>query len=109
MKEIIINCEKLRSRRVLHDYLEEVLALPSYYGRNLDALRDHLANVNLMEAVIFRVVNCDLQSSRMHSLWQAFVDMLHDLHTTNPNVDVMVDPERYIEPRDTVDRREPTT
>ena len=50
MKDILINCEKLRSRKVLHDYLEQELHLPDYYGRNLDALHDTIHEMAKDEA-----------------------------------------------------------
>ncbi len=88
MKDIEINCEKLRSRKVLHDYLEQELTLPNYYGRNLDALHDILINVNGGGAINFRIVNRQRQSSRMVGLYQAMLDMLQELHTENPNISV---------------------
>ncbi|MCQ2431979.1 MAG: barstar family protein [Clostridia bacterium] len=88
MKEIVINCEKLRSRKVLHDYLEKELVLPEYYGRNLDALHDILSSVNKGGAVHFIITNRVNQSSRMVALYQALIDMLTDLNGENPNVSV---------------------
>jgi len=89
MKDILINCEKLRSRKVLHDYLEQELILPEYYGRNLDALYDILRNINKTGAVTFHIINREKQSSRMVSLYQAMYQMLSDLHAENPNVSVV--------------------
>ena len=89
MKDILINCEKLRSRKVLHDYLEQELHLPDYYGRNLDALYDILGTVNGSNAVTFHFINREKQSSRMVSLYQAMLDMLTDLGREKPNVSVV--------------------
>ena len=97
MKEILINCEKLRSRKVLHDYLEQELSLPDYYGRNLDALYDILSTVNRGGAVSFRFVNRAKQSSRMVALYEAMIGMLNDLHAENENVCVTEDTEPYTE------------
>lgn len=88
MKEILIDCEKLRSRKVLHDYLEEELNLPDYYGRNLDALYDILSTANKGGAVSFRFINRDKQSSRMVALYEAMIGMLSDLHEENENISV---------------------
>lgn len=38
----ILEGSKIHTREELHDALAEVLALPDYYGRNLDALWDCL-------------------------------------------------------------------
>ena len=89
MKDILINCEKLRSRKVLHDYLEQELLLPDYYGRNLDALHDILRSINRNGAVTFHIINREKQSSRMVSLYQAMLDMLTDLGRENPNICVV--------------------
>ena len=89
MKDILINCEKLRSRKVLHDYLEQELLLPDYYGRNLDALHDILSSINRKGAVTCHIINREKQSSRMVSLYQAMLDMLTDLGRENPNICVV--------------------
>ena len=89
MKDILINCEKLRSRKVLHDYLERELHLPDYYGRNLDALHDILSGFNKNGAVTFHIINREKQSSRMVTLYQAMLDMLTDLGRENPNISVV--------------------
>ena len=97
MKEILINCEKLRSRKVLHDFLEKELSLPSYYGRNLDALYDILSSANRSDALNFRFVNRKKQSSRMVALYEAMIGMLSDLHDENPNITVEEDLNDYKE------------
>ena len=89
MKDVIIDCEKLRSRKVLHDYLEEALVLPSYYGRNLEALYDILIGINKGGAVTFHFVHRDHQSSRMVALYDAMIEMIGVLHEQNPNVSVV--------------------
>ncbi len=91
MKEILINCEKIRSRKVLHDYLEKELALPAYYGRNLDALCDILSTHNAMDAITFRIINREKQSSRMVRMYDALIRMLRDLHTVNENITLTED------------------
>lgn len=41
--KVILDFEKINSKEELHQYLKEQLALPEYYGNNLDALHDCLA------------------------------------------------------------------
>ena len=36
--------ENFKTRETAHTYLKEILHLPDYYGRNLDALYDCLMN-----------------------------------------------------------------
>ena len=45
MKRVILDCEKLLSRKQAHLYLAEMLDLPDYYGKNLDALYDCLTEL----------------------------------------------------------------
>ena len=42
---VILDCEKLYSRRPAHEYLQEALGFPDYYGKNLDALFDCLTGL----------------------------------------------------------------
>ena len=37
-----LDCRKMTDRQTAHAYLKEVLALPDFYGENLDALYDLL-------------------------------------------------------------------
>lgn len=39
---VYLDCRRLGERREAHAYLAEVMKLPKYYGRNLDALYDCL-------------------------------------------------------------------
>ena len=45
MKKIVLELEKMRSLPMLHKYLHTALALPEYYGANLDALHDCLTEI----------------------------------------------------------------
>ncbi len=42
---IVLDCRMFFERGEAHDYLAKKLALPGYYGRNLDALYDCLSGV----------------------------------------------------------------
>ncbi|MBO4229830.1 MAG: barstar family protein [Clostridia bacterium] len=90
--EILIDCEKLRSRRVFNDYLEAVMDLPAYFGRNLDALYDVLSTVNGGAPCHFRIINREKESSRMVGHYNTFLQMLEDVHDFNPNVTYSIEP-----------------
>lgn len=45
MRIITLDIEKMRSLPMLHKYLHTALALPEYYGANLDALYDCLTEI----------------------------------------------------------------
>ncbi len=68
---IILDATMLRERLPAHDYLKEALALPEYYGRNLDALYDCLTELGETE---IQFVNLDAAGdsyfSRVLSVFQ---------------------------------------
>ncbi len=45
VNNVTLDCRELRRRDRAHDYLAETLHFPDYYGRNLDALADCLAEL----------------------------------------------------------------
>ena len=45
MKKIILDGGQLCDRGTAHTYLQEMLELPEYYGKNLDALYDCLTEL----------------------------------------------------------------
>ena len=53
--EIILDGQTIDSRETLHQRLTELLQLPVWYGRNLDALHDCLTD--LREPVALRVIH----------------------------------------------------
>ncbi len=46
MRTIRLELETISTRQALHRYLQQALALPAYYGGNLDALYDCLGEVS---------------------------------------------------------------
>ena len=43
--EIVLDAKRFKGRTRAHAYLKEVLQLPDYYGKNLDALYDCLGDI----------------------------------------------------------------
>ncbi len=52
MEIIILDGRKMVSFDDLHDYLKNVMRLPNYYGRNLDALADCLSELGSHVTII---------------------------------------------------------
>lgn len=52
MKRVELMASQLTDKEVLHDTLARELALPDWYGRNLDALHDCLAELQDVELVL---------------------------------------------------------
>ena len=45
MEEIILDCTQIKTKEDLHRIFRETLCFPEYYGNNLDALYDCLAEI----------------------------------------------------------------
>ncbi len=52
MKQVILDGSILADAAKVHDYLKEMLELPEYYGKNLDALYDCLTDLEGAEIII---------------------------------------------------------
>ena len=54
---IVLDASRMTDKETSHDYLKEVLGLPDYYGKNLDALHDCLEEMTDVEIVVENVEN----------------------------------------------------
>lgn len=52
MKTIELNLTHIHTVRALHIYMQYMLDLPPYYGRNLDALHDVLTEARILNLCI---------------------------------------------------------
>lgn len=77
---IILDAAMLRERLPAHDYLKEALALPDYYGRNLDALYDCLTELDETE---IRFVNLDATGD---SYFSRVLDLFQEAREENPRL-----------------------
>ena len=81
MRKIVLDIEKMRSLPKLQKYLHTALALPEYYGANLDALYDCLTEIaEPTELVVPKKV-----ADEAYLGWdgQQFLQMLEDAKTAN--------------------------
>lgn len=81
MRIITLDIEKMRSLPMLHKYLHTALALPEYYGANLDALYDCLTEMSEpTELVVPKKV-----ADEAYLGWygQQFLQMLEDAAAAN--------------------------
>ena len=51
---VVLNGKRMRTRERAHTYLARRLHLPSWYGRNLDALCDCLGEINVPTVILLR-------------------------------------------------------
>lgn len=59
MKKITLDLAHMQSVSALHNYLRSVLALPVYYGANLDALYDCLTELDAATELVVPAVIAD--------------------------------------------------
>lgn len=59
MKTITLDLAHMQSVSALHNYLRSVLALPVYYGANLDALYDCLTELDAATELVVPAVIAD--------------------------------------------------
>ena len=81
MRKIVLDIDKMRSLPMLHKYLHTALALPEYYGANLDALYDCLTETaQSAELVVSKKV-----ADEAYLGWygQQFLQMLEDAAAEN--------------------------
>lgn len=52
MRTVYLDALQMEEKERAHRYLQEQLALPDYYGRNLDALSDCLEEMRNMQIVL---------------------------------------------------------
>ena len=60
VREAYITSDKCLYKEMLHEYLQESLGLPDYYGRNLSALADCLAEMGVACKITFAIVEDEL-------------------------------------------------
>lgn len=81
MRKITLNIEKMRSLPMLHKYLHTALALPEYYGANLDALYDCLTEMS--ESTELVVPKKVADEAYLGWYGQQFLQMLEDAAAAN--------------------------
>lgn len=87
MHAVLLDCRLMASRAEVHDQLVERLGLPSWYGRNLDALYDCLAETSNLQIVV--------EHSEALAALGGYGDLLLNVLTeaaeANPSLEVLVE------------------
>ncbi|MCI9144411.1 MAG: barstar family protein [Lachnospiraceae bacterium] len=84
----VLDGEKITDREMLHDILAEQLALPEWYGRNLDALYDCLTERR--EATEIRILQKSVLEERLGGYAKALENVLSAIAGENPEISVLV-------------------
>lgn len=87
MAEIVLDGLELRSLEEVHDRFAQALALPEWYGRNLDALFDCLTDLG--EPVTVRLLHQKVLEDRLGRRGRALVRLLRRAATENPQVTLL--------------------
>lgn len=83
----VLDGEKITDREMLHDILAEQLALPKWYGRNLDALYDCLTERR--EAAEIRILQKSVLEERLGGYAKALENVLSAIAGENPEISVL--------------------
>lgn len=83
---ITLDETKFTSRQAAHGYLKAVLALPEWYGDNLDALRDALGDI--AEDTLLIVPKSIADENRLGSYGKTMLAVLQDSSRENPCLSV---------------------
>ncbi len=88
MKMAQLHLADISTRAALHDRLTEVLGLPDYYGRNLDALYDLLTDTG--EQTFLWVYLHPQAEAALGDYLPALLDTLRDAAAENPALNVCI-------------------
>lgn len=81
---LILDGREMTSRKATHDYLQRVLDLPDYYGRNLDALYDLLTERK--EETTLLLVNMEEAKPLLGAYADALLSTLYHAALHNPSL-----------------------
>ena len=84
MKYLLLDVGSLSSRDALHDFFARELSLPSWYGRNLDALHDCLTSIT--EDTVLSVIRMEDALPEMEQYCRLLLRMLTDSAEENPHI-----------------------
>jgi ribonuclease inhibitor len=87
--KIIINGMEMITKHHLHELLARELALPDYYGHNLDALWDLL--VTYPYSITILLNNKEQFMKQLGSYGDAFIRLLEDLEADNQNITIIME------------------
>ena len=86
--KIILDGEKVKSRRGLHKYLQRAFGFPDYYGRNLDALYDCLTDLH--EDVELEITHSSTLAERLGSYSERLFAVLQRAGQENEHLTVLI-------------------
>lgn len=91
MAEYRIDISQIKSREALHDHLQQILPLPDYYGRNLDALHDVLTSVAEPMQIRILGAQASMRQEGMEKVIRGLLAVCGDAAEENPNITVYIE------------------
>ncbi len=88
MKIIVIDGRKMTDRETAHTYLKKKLALPEYYGRNLDALYDCLCEMGNIQIVLAYVQE---MKDNLRRYADNIINVFEAAEEKNPRLSVIIE------------------
>ncbi len=88
MRKITLDLKKMASLPDLHKHLRRELALPVYYGANLDALYDCLTDITEDTQLLVPAAVAD--DANLGWYGQQFLQVLQDAAAVNEHLQVLV-------------------
>ncbi|MCM0648100.1 barstar family protein [Clostridium swellfunianum] len=89
MKEILLNGDKMLNKASTHAYLKQELALPDYYGENLDALWDCLTTDFSPKKIIICKPEAILE--QLEDYGEAIINLFEQAAEENENIKVYIE------------------
>ena len=86
MRHYTLNLSDISDRDALHARLSGALMLPDYYGRNLDALKDCLTDIQTDFEIVIN--GYDIMHKAMEMYAEAFRNVLYEISKENKHIKI---------------------
>lgn len=82
--KIILNGDKMKTKDMAHEYIEDRLRLPEYYGKNLDGLWDILSTYS--DEIEIELIYKDSLINYLGEYGEEIIQIFEDGQSENPKI-----------------------